>query len=223
MKQPGGIRNCVNANELTSPNSGIVVIGTSYKESYGNYYGRVEEVLKLFYHNGHQVIVFKYHWLELPDVRKYLDNCDNHTSQRLQDLNPHYFSQRTWNSICDHWGTPQFAMRSELGQNARLKLEFTSRTGAIPYEQRREEIDEEREEKGEMSITDEEFLTRVYDPNNLAVKDLQLRTDQPPSPRTQMEINQKKDVIATMQARPPKKGRIILHPQDTVGELIGAQ
>ncbi|KAK1383014.1 hypothetical protein POM88_020762 [Heracleum sosnowskyi] len=48
-------------------------------------------------------------------------------------------------------------------------------------------------------------------------------TDQPPSPRTQMDINRKKDVIATMQARPPKKGRIILHPQDTVGELIGAQ
>ncbi|KAK1383016.1 hypothetical protein POM88_020751 [Heracleum sosnowskyi] len=154
-------------------------------------------------------------------------------------LNRHYFSQRTWNAICDHWGTPQFALRSELGQKARLKLEFTSRTGAIPYEQRREEIDEEREEKGEMPITDEEFLIRVYDPNDPAVKDLQEKmknarssqddsvelspTDQPPSPRTQMDINRKKDVIATMQARPPKKGRIILHPQDTVGELIGAQ
>ncbi|KAK1387620.1 hypothetical protein POM88_015798 [Heracleum sosnowskyi] len=133
-------------------------------------------------------------------------------------LNPHYFSQRTWNAICDHWGTPQFAMRSELGQKARLKLEFTSRTGAIPYEQRREEIDEEREEKGEMSITDEEFLTMLYDPNDPAVKDLQ-----PPSPRTQMEIYRIKDIISTMQARPLKKGRIILHPQDTVGELIGAQ
>ncbi|KAK1359715.1 hypothetical protein POM88_044189 [Heracleum sosnowskyi] len=56
----------------------------------------------------------------------------------IKILNPHYFSQRTWNVICDHWGTPQFAMRSELGQKARLKLEFTSRTGAIPYEHRRE-------------------------------------------------------------------------------------
>ncbi|KAK1361235.1 hypothetical protein POM88_045709 [Heracleum sosnowskyi] len=158
-------------------------------------------------------------------------------------LNPHYFSQRTWNAICDHWGTPQFAMRSELGQKSRLKLEFTSHIGAIPYEQRREEIDEEREEKGEMPITDEEFLTIVYDPSDPAVKDLQekmknvrssqddstaelaelLPTDQSPSPRTQMEIYRKKDVIATMQARPPKRGRIILHPQDTVTELIGAQ
>ncbi|KAK1378726.1 hypothetical protein POM88_025470 [Heracleum sosnowskyi] len=49
-------------------------------------------------------------------------------------LNPHYFSQRTWNAICDHWGTPQFAMRSELGEKARLKLEFTSRIKAIPYD-----------------------------------------------------------------------------------------
>ncbi|KAK1397846.1 hypothetical protein POM88_007709 [Heracleum sosnowskyi] len=157
----------------------------------------------------------------------------------IKILNPHYFSQRTWNAICDHWGTPQFAMRSELGQKARLKLEFTSHTGAIPYEQRREGIDEEREDKGEMPITDEEFLTMLYDPNDPAVKDLQEKmknarssqddsivelsqTDQPPSPRTQMEIYRIKDIISTMQARPPKKGRIILHPQDTVGELIGA-
>ncbi|KAK1385030.1 hypothetical protein POM88_022765 [Heracleum sosnowskyi] len=151
----------------------------------------------------------------------------------IKILNPHYFSQRTWNAIYDHWGTPQFAMRSELGQKARLKLEFTSRTGAIPYEQRREEIDEEREGKGEMPITDEEFLTMLYDPNDPAVKDLQEKmknarssqddsivelsqTDQPPSPRTQMEIYRIKDIISTMQARPPKKGRIILHPQNTV-------
>ncbi|XP_074324381.1 uncharacterized protein LOC141661296 [Apium graveolens] len=55
---------CVNANELTSPNSGVVVIGTSYEEHYGNYYGRIEEILKLFYQNGHQVIIFKCHWFD---------------------------------------------------------------------------------------------------------------------------------------------------------------
>ncbi|XP_074342948.1 uncharacterized protein LOC141680689 [Apium graveolens] len=54
----------VNANEITSPNSGVVVIGTSYEEHYGNYYGRIEEILKLFYQNGHQVIVFKCHWFD---------------------------------------------------------------------------------------------------------------------------------------------------------------
>ncbi|XP_074355723.1 uncharacterized protein LOC141695375 [Apium graveolens] len=56
--------NCVNANELTSPNSGVIVIGTSYEESYGNYYGRIDEILKLFYHNGQKVIVFKCHWFD---------------------------------------------------------------------------------------------------------------------------------------------------------------
>ncbi|KAL8156242.1 hypothetical protein AgCh_001369 [Apium graveolens] len=55
---------CAKDKELTSPNSGVVIIRTSYNESYGNYYGRVEEVLKLFYHNGHQVIVFKCHWFD---------------------------------------------------------------------------------------------------------------------------------------------------------------
>ncbi|XP_074341900.1 uncharacterized protein LOC141679297 [Apium graveolens] len=55
---------CVNANELTSPNSGVIVIGTSYKESYGNYYGRIEEIFKLLYHNGHKVMVFKCDWFD---------------------------------------------------------------------------------------------------------------------------------------------------------------
>ncbi|XP_074362605.1 uncharacterized protein LOC141702917 [Apium graveolens] len=50
---------CPNDKELTSTNS-----GTSYNETYRNYYGRVEEILKLFYHNGHQVIVFKCHWFD---------------------------------------------------------------------------------------------------------------------------------------------------------------
>ena len=40
------------------------IVGTSYQESFGNYYGRLEEVLKLYYRNGHQVIVFKCHWFD---------------------------------------------------------------------------------------------------------------------------------------------------------------
>ncbi|XP_074342343.1 uncharacterized protein LOC141679868 [Apium graveolens] len=55
---------CGNLNERTSQNSGVVVIGSSYKESYGNYYRRLLEVLKLHYHNGHDVILFKCHWFD---------------------------------------------------------------------------------------------------------------------------------------------------------------
>lgn len=51
---------------------------------------------------------------------------------------PHYFSQRAWNSICAYWGTPEFKKLSDAGKNAREKMEFTSRTGAKPYEQRRQ-------------------------------------------------------------------------------------
>lgn len=47
--------------------------------------------------------------------------------------------------------------------------------------------------------------------------------DQPPSPCTQKELHRKKDLIAAVQARTPKKGKIILHPQTTVGELLGAR
>ncbi|XP_074323719.1 uncharacterized protein LOC141660630 [Apium graveolens] len=55
---------CGNSNELTSSNSGVVVIGTSYKESHGNNYGRLQEVLKLRYRNGHEIVVFKCHWFD---------------------------------------------------------------------------------------------------------------------------------------------------------------
>ena len=42
----------------------ILIVGTSYKESYENNYGRLEEVLKLNYDNGHEVVVFKCHWFD---------------------------------------------------------------------------------------------------------------------------------------------------------------
>ncbi|KAK1399968.1 hypothetical protein POM88_009831 [Heracleum sosnowskyi] len=50
-------------------------------------------------------------------------------------------------------------------------------------------------------------------------------TDEPPSPCTQKELYRKKDLIATMQARSPNRGRILLllRPQTTVRELLGAR
>ncbi|KAK1382665.1 hypothetical protein POM88_020400 [Heracleum sosnowskyi] len=115
-------------------------------------------------------------------------------------------------------------------------VEFTARSGAKPYDQRREEIDEEREAKGDLPIPDEEFLTLVYDPTEPAVKELQEKmkkvraeltpefnspTDEPLSPRTQREIQRKNDLIVTVEARAPKKGKVILHPQETLAELVG--
>ncbi|KAK1381830.1 hypothetical protein POM88_019565 [Heracleum sosnowskyi] len=152
-------------------------------------------------------------------------------------LKPHYYSQRAWNSICEYWGTIQFETRLVHGQKARKMVEFTPRTGAISYDKRREDIDSEREANGEMPILDDEFMGLVYDPSEPAVIELQEKvrkvrseltleeesTDEPPSPCTQKELYRKKDVIATMQARPPNRGRILLRPQSTVGELLGAR
>ncbi|XP_074347315.1 uncharacterized protein LOC141686160 [Apium graveolens] len=50
---------CANSNERTSPNS-----GSSYKGSFENNYGRLEEILELHYRNGHKVILFKCHWFD---------------------------------------------------------------------------------------------------------------------------------------------------------------
>lgn len=56
----------------------------------------------------------------------------------IETMKPHYYSQRAWNAICHHWGTPVFQTRSEHGKNARKLVEFTPRTGAKPFDQRRE-------------------------------------------------------------------------------------
>ncbi|XP_074357730.1 uncharacterized protein LOC141697326 [Apium graveolens] len=55
---------CANPNERTSPNSGVLVIESSYKGSFENNYGLLEEILELHYRNGHKVILFKCHWFD---------------------------------------------------------------------------------------------------------------------------------------------------------------
>ncbi|XP_074322079.1 uncharacterized protein LOC141659202 [Apium graveolens] len=157
----------------------------------------------------------------------------------IKELKPHYFSQRAWNSLCAYWGTPRFETRSKNGKRARKMVEFTSCTGAKSFDQRREEIDAEREARGEDPIGKEEFLGTVYDPSEPVVKNLQekMKTllaakaespelssgDQPPSPRTRKEIRRKKELEVLIQAKPPNKGIIFLHPCETLPELIGAE
>ncbi|KAK1372820.1 hypothetical protein POM88_029013 [Heracleum sosnowskyi] len=119
-----------------------------------------------------------------------------------------------------------------------MKVEFTPGTGAKPFDQRREEIDAQREAKGKMPITDVEFLSVAYDPTDPTVKDLQEKmkkvrssmpeltletpSDEPPSPSTLKEIQRKKDIFVMMHVRPPTRGKLNLYPQQTVGELVGA-
>ncbi|KAK1377386.1 hypothetical protein POM88_033579 [Heracleum sosnowskyi] len=172
------------------------------------------------------------------DVNEILKRGYPESVINIRLMRPYYFSQRAWNAICDHWETPEFANKSEKGHNSRMNVEFTPRTGAKPFDQRREEIDAQREAKGEMPITDEEFLSVAYDPTDPTVKDLQEKmknvrsfmpeltletpSDEPPSPSTLKEIQRKKDIFVMMQARPPTRGKLNLYPQQTVGELVGA-
>ncbi|KAL8116598.1 hypothetical protein AgCh_022944 [Apium graveolens] len=55
---------CADSNQITSPNLGICVLGTCYNEVCGNYYRKLEEVLKLTYCNGHHIMLFKCHWFD---------------------------------------------------------------------------------------------------------------------------------------------------------------
>lgn len=75
----------------------------------------------------------------MEDVNNILDCGYSHKDIDIKLMKPHYFSQRAWNAICDHWGTPKFVRRSEHGHDVRMMVEFTPRTGAKPFDQRREE------------------------------------------------------------------------------------
>lgn len=46
--------------------------------------------------------------------------------------------------------------------------------------------------------------------------------DPPPSPGTLKKIHRRKELSLTIQARPPKKGKALLHPRHSVAEVLGA-
>ncbi|XP_074338824.1 uncharacterized protein LOC141676992 [Apium graveolens] len=156
---------------------------------------------------------------------------------RDDGLKPYYYSRRTWNSMCDYWEDEVFKKWSTNSQIARSKVEFVSRSRAKSFEQRRQEINEEREARGELPISEDEFMGMVYDPTQPAVQDLQEKIkkvrlelapdfkllEEPTSPRSLKEFHQKKEVIVLATARSPRKGRISLHPQDSLAELLGAR
>ncbi|KAL8119352.1 hypothetical protein AgCh_016758 [Apium graveolens] len=120
-----------------------------------------------------------------------------------EGLKPYYYSQRTWNSMCDYWEDESFKNMSTNSQIARSK-----------------EINEEREARGELPISEDEFMGMVYDPTQPVVQNLQEKIkkmrvelapefellEEPTSPRSLKEFNQKKEVIVLARARSPRKG-----------------
>ncbi|KAK1356675.1 hypothetical protein POM88_049931 [Heracleum sosnowskyi] len=107
-------------------------------------------------------------------VNKILKSGYSKENIDITTMKPYYFSQRAWNSICDHWGTPQFKTKSINGTRARELVEFTSRNDAKPFDQK-------RSEKMAKIRSSQAELTPELSP-----------TDEPSSPRTQKEIQLKK-------------------------------
>ncbi|KAL8132437.1 hypothetical protein AgCh_008075 [Apium graveolens] len=116
----------------------------------------------------------------LVDKVKQLLECgytENDFNIRDEGLKPYYYSQRTWNSMCDYWEDESFKNMSTNSQIARSKVEFVSRSGAKSFEQRRQEINEEREARGELPISEDEFMGMVYDPTQPVVQNLQMMSE----------------------------------------------
>uniref|UniRef100_A0A175YK97 Uncharacterized protein n=1 Tax=Daucus carota subsp. sativus TaxID=79200 RepID=A0A175YK97_DAUCS len=83
---------------------------------------------------------------------------------------PHYFSQRIWDNLNSYWGSDLFKKRSANAKKARAKVEHIHHSGAKPFSQRREEL----EEKKQGLVSDMEFLDHVYHFDDPASKKLRM-------------------------------------------------
>ncbi|KAK1372815.1 hypothetical protein POM88_029008 [Heracleum sosnowskyi] len=185
----------------------------------------------------------KRNWKSLPYQEKARAERDASAARRggsttatRHTFRPHYFSQRTWDSLNTYWESDLFKERSIKSKKAREQLEHQHYSGAMPFDERREELEAEKQGP----ISDLEFMDYVYHFDNPAAlkfkEDMErvrashstqstpeeLTMDPPPSPRTLKKIHRKKELTLTIQARPPKKGRAILHPRHSVAEVLGA-
>ncbi|KAK1378420.1 hypothetical protein POM88_025164 [Heracleum sosnowskyi] len=152
------------------------------------------------------------------------------------NFKPHYFSIRVWESLNKYWTSDVFEKRSDIGKKVRENVEVTTRTGAKPYSQKWEEMEEEKKEP----ITALEFANVVYKfdkPREQEFKDKLMQvessqsqltlealpTEPPSSPKSKKKMHRTKKLLKIIQARPPKKGKAIMFPRHTVIEFIGVQ
>ncbi|KAK1380433.1 hypothetical protein POM88_027177 [Heracleum sosnowskyi] len=139
-------------------------------------------------------------------------------------VRPHYFNEGAWESIAKHWETENFQKASDNGKKNRSKLEFGHKSGAIPFCVRRWELDA----KLETSMSNLEFFKYVYNIDEPAIKKimeaLEAASSSQPEPEEPLSPNsqRKRDLCLLMQARKPKKNKVMLFPRSTLSELIGA-
>ncbi|XP_074336577.1 uncharacterized protein LOC141673733 [Apium graveolens] len=154
------------------------------------------------------------------------------TTATRRSFRPHYFSPRTWDSLNEYWDSDLFKKRSIKSKNARAQLEHQHYSGAMPFDERRERLEEEKQ----APISDMEFMDHVYHFDNPATIKLkedmervrasqsipeEMTLDPPPSPASLKKIHRKNELSLTILARPPKKGISVLHPRHPVAEIIG--
>ncbi|KAK1374299.1 hypothetical protein POM88_030492 [Heracleum sosnowskyi] len=67
-----------------------------------------------------------------------------------------------------------------------------------------------------------EDMERVRSSQSTQSTPEELTLDPPPSLNTLKKIHRKNELCLTLQARPRKKGRTLLHPRQIVAEVLGA-
>ncbi|KAK1392083.1 hypothetical protein POM88_011139 [Heracleum sosnowskyi] len=116
-------------------------------------------------------------WKSLPYQEKDRAERDAKLASKIEpkytrlNFRPHYFSPGTWESLNKYWESDLFKGRSINGKKARAKLEHVHHSGAMPFDERREILEDEKQRP----ISNLEFMDYVYHFDNPA--DKQLRED----------------------------------------------
>ncbi|WOH00615.1 hypothetical protein DCAR_0519984 [Daucus carota subsp. sativus] len=136
-------------------------------------------------------------------------------------LNPHYFDDAVWDNINKYWEFEKFHKASENGKKNCAKKDMNHKSGAIPFSVRRAKLDSNLE----TPMTNLEFFKHVYNIEEPVVKNIMVAMEVnnpqevPEAPQSPAS-KRKHDLYLLMQARKPKKNKLIFFPRNTLSELL---
>ncbi|KAK1382077.1 hypothetical protein POM88_019812 [Heracleum sosnowskyi] len=148
-------------------------------------------------------------------------------NKKRHHFKPHFLEEDAWIGCCDYWETDGHEKMSKINIKNRKHLTFPHASGAMPFEQRRSA---KEEETGEV-MSELELFHIVYTKKHaelIQIKEAMERAEKelasqhgPDEPPLSPASRRKRNILVTLHARQPKKGKPFMYPHHTVRELLG--
>ncbi|KAK1395535.1 hypothetical protein POM88_005398 [Heracleum sosnowskyi] len=148
-------------------------------------------------------------------------------NKKRHHFKPHFLEEDAWIGCCDYWETDGHEKMSKINIKNRKHLTFPHTSGAMPFEQRRSA---KEEETGEV-MSELELFHIVYTKKHaelIQIKEAMERAEKelasqhgPDEPPLSPASRRKRNILVTLHARQPKKGKPFMYPHHTVRELLG--